>query len=58
MALEEAQQPTPDNFLNSEQEALLDLYLQNLDRYLEELRASERIQVEIETQHLKKILTK
>lgn len=58
MAEKEPQQATPDNFLNPEQEALLDLYIQNLDSYLAELKASEKIQVEIETQHLKKILTK
>ncbi len=43
--------------LTGEQEALLDLYIQTLDSFREELKASERLQVEIETQHLKKILS-
>ncbi|WP_192821025.1 hypothetical protein [Rufibacter sp. LB8] len=43
--------------LTKDQEALLDLYLQNLDSFLENLKDAEKIQVEIETLHLKKILT-
>lgn len=49
-------QNTSQSILTGEQEALLDLYIQSLDSFREELRASEKIQVEIETQHLKKIL--
>ncbi|GAA4435750.1 hypothetical protein GCM10023188_27990 [Pontibacter saemangeumensis] len=49
-------QNTTQSILTEEQEALLDLYIQSLDSFREELRASEKIQVEIETQHLKKIL--
>lgn len=44
--------------LTPEQEAILDLYLKHLDTYLEDLKESEKIQVKIETLHLKKILTK
>jgi hypothetical protein len=44
--------------LTVEQEALLDQYLHHLDGYLEELKSSEKVQVEIETQHLKRILSK
>ncbi|MFD2247955.1 hypothetical protein [Pontibacter ruber] len=44
--------------LNEEQEALLDLYLQQLDRYTEELKSSEKIQVEIEMVHLRKMISK
>jgi len=35
---------------------LLELYLQKLNTYLEGLQEAEKVQVEIETQHLKKIL--
>jgi hypothetical protein len=44
--------------LTPEQDALLDLYLKKLDDYLTEVKDSEKRQVEIETLHLKKILTK
>ena len=57
MADEKAQDNAPQRILTLEQEALLDLYIQNLDGYMEELKASDAIQVEIETQHLKKILS-
>lgn len=46
------------SILTPEQEAILDMYLQHLDLYFEELKESEKIQVEIETQHLKRILSK
>lgn len=49
---------SPVRILTPEQDALLDLYIQKLDDYLEEVKASENIQVEIETLHLKRILTK
>lgn len=57
MADENTQHNAPQRILTPEQEALLDLYIQNLDGYMEELKASDAIQVEIETQHLKKILS-
>lgn len=47
----------PKKLLTEEQEAILDLYVQKLDTIYEGLKESERIQVEIETQHLKKILS-
>jgi len=48
----------PDRLLTLEQEAILDLYIQNLDNIFEELKAADAVQVEIETEHLKKILSK
>ncbi len=51
------QQPQ-HSILTPEQEGILDMYLQHLDTYFEELKESEKIQVEIETQHLKRLLTK
>ena len=57
MAEDKAQHNAPQRFLTPEQESLLDLYIQNLDGYMEELKAADAIQVEIETQHLKKILS-
>ena len=50
------QDPSPPDILTPEQAALLDMYVQNLDTFLENIKASEKIQVEIETLHLKKIL--
>ncbi|WP_018478712.1 hypothetical protein [Pontibacter roseus] len=44
--------------LSQEQDAVLDLYIQHLDGIFEEMKMSEKLQVEIETQHLKRILTK
>jgi len=49
---------SPVRILTPEQDALLDLYIKKLDDYFEELKAAENIQVEIETLHLKRILTK
>ncbi|WP_202916004.1 hypothetical protein [Pontibacter pamirensis] len=57
MAEDKDQKKTSKTILTDEQEELLDLYIQNLDGYYEELKASDAIQVEIETQHLKKILS-
>ena len=51
------QDPSPPDILTPEQAALLDMYVQNLDNFLENIKTSEKIQVEIETLHLKKILT-
>jgi hypothetical protein len=45
-----------DNILTREQEEILDRYLQHLDHVLENIRESDKIQVEIETLHLKRIL--
>ena len=51
------QMPQP-RILTTEQEAVLDLYLKRIDAYFEELKESEKLQVEIETKHLKRILSK
>jgi hypothetical protein len=45
------------SLLTPDQAALLDMYIQTLDTYLDNVKASEQIQVEIETLHLKKILS-
>jgi hypothetical protein len=47
-----------NSVLTSEQDAVLDLYIKNLDNFFEQIKESEKVQVEIETLHLKKILTK
>jgi len=47
-----------NSVLTSEQDAVLDLYLKNLDNFFEAVKETEKIQVEIETLHLKRILTK
>ena len=44
--------------LNQEQEELLDLYIQELDSFYEELRQAEKTAITIETLHLKRILTR
>ncbi|GGK79329.1 hypothetical protein ACD591_08530 [Rufibacter glacialis] len=46
-----------EGVLTQEQDSLLDLYLNNLDNFFENQKNAEKIQVEIETLHLKKILT-
>jgi hypothetical protein len=46
-----------DIILTAEQEEILDLYLANLDTIFEEIKESEKMQVEIETLHLKRILS-
>ncbi|MDQ3535393.1 MAG: hypothetical protein M3421_07170 [Bacteroidota bacterium] len=46
------------SLLSQEQEALLDLYINSLDNFMEAIRESEKLQVKIETLHLKRILTK
>ncbi|MFD2512576.1 hypothetical protein ACFSRY_01745 [Pontibacter locisalis] len=46
------------NLLTQEQEELLDLYLQKLDKFYDEQKNSVKVQVEIETAHLKKVLGK
>lgn len=45
-----------DTLLTPEQEALLDQYVQHLDEVLENIRESDKMQVEIEMLHLKRIL--
>lgn len=57
MATAKEQHKTSNSILTEEQEELLDLYIHNLDGYYMELQATDKIQVEIETQHLKKILS-
>ena len=47
-----------NSVMTAEQDAILDLYIQNLDSFFEEIKESEKVQVEIETLHLKRILTK
>lgn len=46
-----------DIILTAEQEEILDLYLTNLDTIFEEIKESEKLQVDIETLHLKRILS-
>lgn len=56
---EENKQPLPANsILTQEQDALLDLYLNKLDSIFDQLKKSEKVEVEIEIQHLKRILSK
>ena len=47
----------PLRILTPEQEALLHLYLKNLDRVFANMKESEKNQVEIETLHLKRVLS-
>ncbi|MHA6247944.1 hypothetical protein ACXYMU_08425 [Pontibacter sp. CAU 1760] len=56
MPEKKSQQPNAAQFLTSEQEEVLAVYIQSLDLYFEELKAAEKLQVEIETQHLRRIL--
>ncbi|MDX5437074.1 MAG: hypothetical protein LPK03_07760 [Pontibacter sp.] len=44
------------SILSQEQDELLDLYLQRLDAFMEELKQSEKTEITIETMHLKRIL--
>ncbi len=44
--------------LSREQEVLLETYLESLDDFYSSLQESEKVQAEIETLHLKRILTK
>ncbi|GAB3195303.1 hypothetical protein ABID22_003638 [Pontibacter aydingkolensis] len=46
-----------ERILTAEQEELLDLYLQKLDTFFEELKEAEKTEVAIETLHLKRILS-
>lgn len=47
-----------ERVLTQEQDTLLDLYIQHLDSFFEEVKTAEKTQVEIETMHLKRILSK
>lgn len=44
--------------LTAEQDAILDMYLAKLDDYFKNIKEREKMQVEIETLHLKRLLTK
>ena len=57
MEIENTKSVHPDSILSEEQEAILDLYIESLDNYFEELKQSEKTQVEIETLHLKRLLS-
>lgn len=46
------------SILTKEQDALLDMYITNLDEFFESIKESDKVQVEIETLHLKRILSK
>ncbi len=46
----------PERLLTMEQEGILEQYIVALDNYYEALQASEKLQIEIETEHLKKVL--
>ncbi|MCC9166981.1 hypothetical protein [Pontibacter harenae] len=46
------------HILTPDQDELLDLYIKNLDNFFEEIKESEKVEVEIETLHLKRMLTK
>jgi len=54
---EEKKEASPPGVLSPEQDAILDMYLKSLDIFWEEIKNSEKLQVEIETQHLKRILS-
>ncbi|MDX5436847.1 MAG: hypothetical protein LPK03_06605 [Pontibacter sp.] len=56
MAGEKEQSKPARNILTLEQVELLELYLQKLDTIYEELKMAEKVHVQIETEHLKKIL--
>jgi hypothetical protein len=49
---------SPETVLTPEQEEVLDLYIENLDNFFEEIKHAEKTQVEIETMHLKRLLSK
>lgn len=46
------------SILTQEQDAILDMYINRLDEFFEHIKKAEKIEVEIETLHLKRILTK
>ncbi|MHC2993335.1 hypothetical protein OB13_17770 [Pontibacter sp. HJ8] len=49
---------TQPSILTQEQDAVLDLYITHIDGIFEEMQLAEKLQVEIETMHLKRILSK
>ena len=55
---DEQKEINQNSILTAEQDAILDMYLKSLDNFWEEIKNSEKVQVEIETQHLKRILSK
>ena len=57
MAKDKGQDLQSGKVLDPEQESLLDQYIEHLDVFYEGLKRADAIQVEIETQHLKKILS-
>jgi hypothetical protein len=58
MAKEQNRNVHPKNVLTEEQDIILDMYLQKLDEQFEHIKASEKMEVEIETLHLKRILSR
>ena len=58
MKEEEQANSAAAELLTQEQEEVLDLYIQQLDEFYGAIKESEKRQVEIETLHLKRILTK
>ncbi|MBC5991426.1 hypothetical protein [Pontibacter cellulosilyticus] len=46
-----------ERVLTAEQEELLDLYIQQLDNYFDELKQAETTEIAIETMHLRRILS-
>lgn len=58
MAEGRSEEQAEESVLSAEQHALLDMYLKNLDDYLSSLKEAEKREVEIETEHLKSVLTK
>lgn len=58
MVNEKREQSLQGAILTPEQEELLDLYIQKLDSYYEELLQAEKTEVAIETLHLRRILSK
>jgi hypothetical protein len=52
------QSATAESVLTQEQEAILDSYIENLDDFFAASKEAEKVQVEIETLHLKRILNK
>lgn len=58
MADEKKVKEVGKNILTAQQEAVLDMYIKNLDEFFNAAKEAEKRQVEIETLHLKRILTK
>lgn len=58
MIEDKGEEKNKETVLTSEQEGILDMYIESLDSYFEDLKNAEKVQVEIETLHLKRILTK